>query len=74
MKTNQTKDTESSDPKLQPMYKVGYRAGLEKLLEWDAIAFYPGPNENPSYQAGYMGGIHEAARIARRLLAEQEEE
>jgi len=64
-------DTEKSDPKLQPMYKVGYRAGVEKFQDWSDVAFYPGPNENPDFQAGFMEAIHEVGRIAYRLLAEQ---
>ena len=50
-----------------------FRAGVDKFQEWSDVAFYPGPNENPHFQAGYMEAVHEVGRIAYRLLAEQEE-
>ena len=43
---------------------------LEKLSVWGRVAFYPGPNEDPSFQAGYMTAIHDAERQINRKLAE----
>ena len=52
--------------------KEQFRAGVDKFQEWSDVAFYPGPNENPHFQLGYMEAVHEVGRIAYRLLAEQE--
>jgi len=49
-----------------------FRAGIDEFREWSDVAFYPGPNENPDFQAGFMEAVHEVGRIAYRLLAEQE--
>ena len=46
---------------------------LEKLSVWGRVAFYPGPNEDPSFQAGYMTAIHDAERQINRKLAEAKE-
>ena len=54
--------------------KEQFRAVVDKFQEWSDVAFYPGPNENPHFQAGYMEAVHEVGRIAYRLLAEQGEE
>ena len=55
------KDTESSDPKLQPMYKIGYRAGVEKMRDVVAAMW------------NSMQSLAELDEAARKLLAEQKE-
>ena len=46
---------------------------LEDLSEWGQVAFYPGPNEDPSFQSGYMTAVHDAERQINRKLAEVKE-
>ena len=54
-------DTESGDVKLQPMYKIGCRAGIEKMR--DAVAA----------MWNTMRSLDELDEAAEKLLAEQEE-
>ena len=46
---------------------------LEDLSEWGQVAFYGGPNEDPSFQSGYMTAVHDAERQINRKLAEVKE-
>ena len=77
MNTNETIEyeiptEEELDVSVQGAERRGYRAGIDKFRDWSDVAFYPGPNENPDFQAGFMEAVHEVGRIAYRLLAEQE--
>ena len=56
----------------QEIRQEQFRAGVEKFIEWSYVAFYPGPNKNPHFQAGFMEAVHEVGKLAHRLLTEQE--
>jgi hypothetical protein len=43
---------------------------VKRMEEWAFVAFYPGPNENPHFQAGYMEAVGEAGAVLSRLQRE----
>ena len=43
-------------------------AALRDIEQWTQVAFYPGPNENPHFQAGFQEAVGVAGGIVARLL------